>query len=203
MAPVRFGLIFCLLLLTACAASVPRNTSNICTLFDNKISWYRAAMKSEERWGIPIPVSMAFIQQESAFVARAKPPRTKIFGFIPGPRASSAVGYAQALDSTWEDYKEQSGNNLASRSNFGDAVDFVGWYNNNSNRINNIAKEDAYNLYLAYHEGNAGFTRRSYESKSWLLDVANKVQATTLVYSRQIQQCERELGNNWLQKLIL
>ena len=202
MAPVRFGLILCVLLLTACAATAPRNTSNICTLFDDKTSWYRAAIKSEERWGIPVPVSMAFIQQESAFVARAKPPRTKIFGFIPGPRASSAVGYAQALDSTWEDYKEQSGNNLASRSNFGDAVDFVGWYNNTSNRINNIAKEDAYNLYLAYHEGNAGFTRRSYESKNWLLDVANKVQATSLVYARQIRQCEQELGNNWLQKLI-
>ena len=111
MAPVRFGLIFCVLLLTACAATSPRNTGNICTLFDDKTSWYRAAIKSEERWGIPVPVSMAFIQQESAFVARAKPPRTKIFGFIPGPRASSAVGYAQALDSTWEDYKEQSGNN--------------------------------------------------------------------------------------------
>jgi hypothetical protein len=151
---------------------------------------------------VPIPVSMAFIKQESGFASRAKPARRKLLGFIPGPRPSSAFGYAQAQDGTWDDYRKSSGNGIASRSNFADAVDFVAWYNNNSYRINNIAHDDAYNLYLAYHEGNAGFRRRSYEGDTALINVARKVQADALVYERQFQECERELGKNWFERLF-
>jgi hypothetical protein len=190
-----------ILLLTACA-STPQNTGNICTVFDDKESWFRAARQAEKRWGVPIPVSMAFIKQESGFASRAKPARRKLLGFIPGPRPSSAFGYAQAQDGTWDDYRKSSGNGIASRSNFADAVDFVAWYNNNSYRINNIAHDDAYNLYLAYHEGNAGFRRRSYEGDTALINVARKVQADALVYERQFQECERELGKNWFERLF-
>jgi hypothetical protein len=190
-----------LLLLTACA-SAPRNTANICTLFEDRRSWYKAAMRSEARWNVPVPVSMAFIQQESGFQGRARPPRRMFLGFIPGPRPSNAFGYAQALDSTWNDYKATASNWGARRSSFEDAVDFIGWYNSNSYRINGIARDDAYSLYLAYHEGNGGFSRRTYADKAWLLDVAGKVQANTLVYERQFQQCERALGRNWLQRLF-
>ena len=198
---VRLLAISSMLLLTACA-SPPQNTSNICNLFDDKGNWFRAARQAEQRWGVPIPVSMAFIQQESGFAARAKPARRKFLGFIPGPRPSSAFGFAQAQDATWDDYKKFSGNGIARRSNFADAVDFVAWYNNNSYRINKIARDDAYNLYLAYHEGNAGFSRRTYEGKAWLIDVARKVQANTIVYERQFQECERELGKNWIERLF-
>lgn len=190
-----------LLLLTACA-STPQNTGNICNLFEDRANWFRAARKAEQRWNVPIPVSMAFIQQESGFVARAKPARRKLLGFIPGPRPSSAFGFAQAQDSTWDDYRKFSGNGIARRSNFADAVDFVAWYNNMSYRINNIARDDAYNLYLAYHEGNAGFRRRSYEGKPAVISVARKVQASALAYQQQFQQCERELGKNWFERLL-
>jgi hypothetical protein len=190
-----------LLLLTACA-STPQNAGNICALFEDKDDWFRAARKAEQRWNVPIPVSMAFIQQESGFAARAKPARRKLLGFIPGPRPSSAFGFAQAQDSTWDDYRKFSGNGIARRSNFADAVDFVAWYNNMSYRINNIARDDAYNLYLAYHEGNAGFSRRTYEGKPAVLSVARKVQANALVYQQQFQECERELGKNWFERLF-
>jgi hypothetical protein len=190
-----------LLLLTACA-STPQNAGNICTLFEDKGDWFRAARKAEQRWNVPIPVSMAFIQQESGFAARAKPARRKLLGFIPGPRPSSAFGFAQAQDSTWDDYRKLSGNGIARRSNFADAVDFVAWYNNMSYRINNIARDDAYNLYLAYHEGNAGFSRRTYEDKPAVLSVARKVQVNAAVYQAQFQKCERELGKNWFERLF-
>ena len=198
---VRLLAISYILLLIACA-SPPQNTGNICNLFDDKRNWFRAARQAEERWGVPIPVSMAFIQQESGFAGRARPARKKILGFIPGPRPSSAFGFAQAQDSTWDDYRKMSGNGIARRSNFADAVDFVAWYNHNSYRINNIAKDDAYNLYLAYHEGNTGFKRGSYQGKAWLIDVARKVQVNTIVYDLQFQQCERELGKNWVERLF-
>jgi hypothetical protein len=190
------------LLLSACVSSPPANTVNLCNLFEDRRAWFLAARDAQERWSVPIPVTMAFIQQESGFSARARPPRTRILGFIPGPRPSDAFGYAQALESTWSDYVAATGNRFASRSDFADAVDFVGWYNSNSYRINDIRRDDAYSLYLAYHEGNAGFARRSYANKAWLIDVANKVQANTNLYERQLAQCERELGRRWYERLF-
>jgi Uncharacterized protein conserved in bacteria len=191
-----------LLLLGACASAPPSNTANICSIFDDRPKWYRAAKKAEERWDIPTPVSMAFIYQESGFRARAKPPRKRILWIIPGPRPSDAYGYAQALDSTWSDYKKAAGSWGASRSNFADAIDFVAWYNRNSVRINGIAPNDAYNLYLAYHEGNGGFRRRTYEGKTWLLNTARNVQSNASRYESQLQGCERRLGRSWWQRLF-
>jgi len=198
----RLLLTFLLLQLAACAATPPRNTANVCNMFEDRRNWYRAAQDAEQQWQIPIAVTMAFIQQESGFRARARPPRTRILWLIPGPRPSDAMGYAQALESTWEDYKRATGRRWASRSDFADAVDFVGWYNNNSNRINGIARNDAYNLYLAYHEGNGGFSRRTYADKQWLLDTAGRVQASANLYEDQFRQCENELGRNWFQRLF-
>ncbi len=197
----RVLLITALALLTACA-SPPRNTGNICSVFEDRRSWFNAAQRSEERWSVPIPVTMAFIQQESGFRSRARPPRNRILGFIPGRRPSNAFGYAQALDSTWNDYERATGNASASRSDFADAVDFIGWYNSNSYRINNIERSDAHSLYLAYHEGNTGFARRSYEDKGWLIDVASKVQANTNLYERQLAGCERDLNRSWIERLF-
>jgi hypothetical protein len=199
----RFGFVLLLLVLTACVSSPPRNVSNVCSIFDVQRSWYRAASEAEQRWDVPISVSMAFIYQESAFRSRARPARGRILWVIPGPRPSNAFGYAQALDSTWDDYRRATGNTLARRSNFSHAVDFVGWYNANSYRRNNIARHDAYNLYLAYHEGNTGYARRSFADKPWLLETAARVQQNADRYQSQIQQCESDLSKNWLQRLFL
>jgi len=191
-----------LLMLVSCASAPPQNTTNICSMFEERRSWYKAAIKSERRWKTPVYVSMAIIQQESSFDAKAKPERMKLLGFIPWRRPSSAFGYAQVLDDTWTQYKEEAGNWGARRSSFADAVDFVGWYTSNSRNINGIGREDAYNHYLAYHEGNGGFARRTYNSKSWLIVVSRKVQANANLYQRQYSQCEKELGRNWFMRLL-
>ncbi|MDT8398714.1 MAG: hypothetical protein RQ899_08875 [Pseudomonadales bacterium] len=196
------SLFLVLAVLTSCATSPPRNTSNVCSMFEERRSWYKAAVKSEKRWGVPVPIVMAFIHQESSYQSRAKPPRKKYLGFIPGPRPSSAFGYAQVLDTTWAEYEEKAGRWGARRSNFADAADFIGWYNSNSYRRNGIRRDDAYSLYLAYHEGNGGFSRRSYADKPDLIDTARQVQANARTYERQFQQCERELGRNWFMRLL-
>lgn len=199
----RYLLLLCVFLsLSACISSRPNNMSNACEIFEERGAWFRAAADSEKRWGVPISVSMAFIYQESAFRSRAKPARTRILWVIPGPRPSNAYGYAQALDSTWKDYQDATGKRRAKRNNFADAVDFVGWYNANSYRRNNIALHNARDLYLAYHEGNTGFTRGSYANKPWLLDTAARVQANADRYQQQLERCEQELGKNWWQRLF-
>ena len=111
-------------------------------------------------------------------------------------------GYFQALDETWQEYEQKSGNSRASRANFSDAIDFVGWYNANSSRISNISNNDAMHLYYAYHEGNGGYQRASYRNKQWLVDAAGRVQANSSRFASQLDGCRRELDKNWFQRLI-
>ena len=146
-------------------------------------------MRAEQRWEVPVPILMAFLYQESRFVRDARPPRRKILWVIPGLRPSDAYGYPQAIDSTWGDYRRETGNRGADRDDFGDAVDFVGWYNDQSWRRNHIPKNDAYHLYLAYHEGQGGYARGTWRRKVWLQEVARKVARRAEMYSKQLKQC--------------
>lgn len=189
-------------MLTACASSPPRSVANICEIFEDRRAWYRAAKSAERRWNVPMSVNMAFIYQESSFESRAKPERNRFLWIFPGRRPSSAYGYAQALDSTWQEYEQKSGNSRASRRNFEDAIDFVAWYNANSTRISNISNDNAMHLYYAYHEGNGGFQRASYRNKDWLIDAAGRVQANSSRFAAQLDDCRRELDKNWFQRLI-
>ena len=195
-------LLLALTTLASCASSPPSNTANICSMFEERRSWYRAATRAERRWDVPVYVSMAMIYQESSFRGRARPQRTRLLGFIPWRRPSSAFGYAQVLDTTWNEYRQDAGSWGARRSDFRDAIDFVGWYNHNSYRRNGISKDDAYSLYLAYHEGNGGYSRRTYADKPWLLDVARRVQARSDTFRYQYEGCRKDLGRNWFMRLF-
>ena len=190
---LRLPFILLILLLSGCATSPPKDVDNICNIFKEKRGWYQDAAAASKKWGIPIPVIMAFIHQESRFRARVKPPRKKFLGFIPGPRPSNAYGYTQALTSTWAIYKRDSGNYGADRDDFADAVDFIGWYNHQSFKRSGIRKDDAYHLYLAYHEGQGGFNRRTFKNKKWLKKVAKKVSARSIRYRSQLHSCEESL----------
>jgi hypothetical protein len=182
-----------LLFLGSCATSPPRQVDNICSIFDEKRRWYEKALKSQKRWGSPISTMMAIMHQESRFRAKAKPPRTKILWIIPGPRKSDAYGYPQAKDSTWAWYKKSSGKRGADRDEFGDAIDFVGWYNAQTHKKNGVRLNDTYSLYLAYHEGHGGFSRRTYKNKGWLKKVASKVARRADSYNRQLAGCEKRM----------
>jgi len=59
----------------------------------------------------------------------------------------------------------------------------------NSNRRNGIAMDDAYNQYLAYHEGQAGYSRGTYRQKDWLVGVARQVRNQAARYEDQLQYC--------------
>ncbi len=181
------------ILLAGCAASPPSNSDDICTIFEEKPEWYREAKDSYRKWRVPVPTLMAIIWKESSFRARARPARTKILGFIPGPRPSTAYGYAQALDTTWEIYCRETGNHSAARTRFGDAVDFVGWYCDRSHRLCGISKQDPYRLYLAYYEGQGGYNVGSYRGNQWLLDAAGRVKDRARAYRRQLARCRERL----------
>ena len=195
----KISFLLFLILITACATSgPPSNTVDVCKIFKEKRSWYKAAKKTEDRWNIPVSVTMAIVKQESSFISAAKPPRTKILGFIPWKRQSSAKGYAQVIDGTWEMYLKERGRWFKSRSDFDDAVDFIGWYNSKSLKQLNIEKTNARALYLAYHEGRGGYKKGSYRNKPWLLGVADKVQRQSALYNSQYQKCKKKLGRRFI-----
>lgn len=183
------------LMLVSCTALPPQNSDNICSTFREKEGWYQDANNSFKKWGIPIHVQMAIMHQESHFVADAEPPRPWLFGIIPLPRESSAYGYAQAKDETWDDYQTKADKWGADRDDFTDAIDFVGWYCNISYTRLGIAKPDTKNLYLAYHEGHKGFQRKSYLQKAGLVQIADKVAKRAKLFQSQLSTCQGDLEN--------
>lgn len=185
------------LLIGGCSTSPPRNPHNGCRIFEEKSDWYEAARDSFEKWGVPIPVQLAIIYQESRFDDDAKPPRTKLLWVIPWTRKSSAYGYGQVLDATWDHYRRATGNGWADRDDFDDVADFIGWYGATASRKLGIAKEDAYHQYLAYHEGFAGYQKGTYRHKAWLQKVARKVEKRANLYRAQLAGCEDDLNRGW------
>ena len=169
----------------------PRNLDNACSIVQQRPQYLRAFKATERRWGVPGHVQMAVIHQESRFKANAKTPMRYILGIIPRGRQSSAYGYAQALDGTWEEYKNSTGRFAARRSNISDATDFMGWYMNNTKRRNGVPLSNAKNQYLAYHEGQTGYARGTYREKTWLMSVAKKVSNRASMYKTQLRRCNK------------
>ena len=185
-----------LLLLASCGGggkfSAPRNLDDACALLRERPEYYRAMKATERRWGVPVHVQMATIHQESKFIGNAKTPHRFVLGIIPMGRQSTAYGYSQALDGTWEEYQREEGGRGSRRDRIDDATDFMGWYMDESEEKLGISKWDARAQYLAYHEGRSGYAKQSYEQKSWLMDVANRVGDRAAVYHAQLQACGKD-----------
>ena len=181
-----------MLFLASCGGgnfSAPRNMDDACSVIRQRPQYLRAMKTTQSKWGVPISVQMAILYQESKFIGNARTPHQYALGVIPMGRQSSAYGYAQALDSTWDDYKREERRFGARRDNIRDATDFMGWYIHGTTQELGLSKSDAESQYLAYHEGRRGFANRSYEAKGWLVDVAARVGLRAQMYREQLRRC--------------
>ena len=178
-------------LLAGCS-SVPVNTANSCLIFDEKYLWYKHSKKVEQKWGTPIYIQLAIIKMESDFDWLAKPARQKIFKVIPFKRPSSSFGYSQAVKGTWEQYKKETGNKLATRVRYKDSVDFIGWYTNKTESLLKVSKKDAFKQYIAYHEGWGNF--KNYKSNKKVIKLAKKVEKQSNIYKKQLLNCRNLLN---------
>lgn len=167
----------------------PRDLDNACAMLRERPDFRRAFERAERRWGVPVHVQMSTIYHESKFEGDARTPLRFVLGVIPMGRQSSAYGYSQALDATWDEYVAATGRRRAQRDDIRDATDFIGWYMTNTEKRLGISKRDARNQYLAYHEGQAGFARGSHLAKSWLLNYADRVQERAIMYELQLRSC--------------
>ena len=188
----KFILIF-IFFITACS-SVPKNTKNSCAIFEERYLWYKHTKYVEKKWGVPVYIQLAFVKKESDFNWLAKPPRKKLFKVIPFKRPSSSFGYSQAVKGTWEQYKRETKNTLATRARFKDSVDFIGWYINKTNKILKISKKDAYRQYLAYYKGWGDYKNYSKDKKAIIYAKSVKQMATK--YRKQLTICKKNLDKN-------
>ena len=185
------ALIFCALI-AGCGSSnyvAPRNLDDACSILNQRPSYLTAMRKTERKWGVPVAVQMAAIYQESKFIANARTPIQYALGVIPMGRQSSAYGYSQALDGTWDEYRSEQRRWLARRNRISDATDFMGWYMVKSRDGLGIPLNDARKQYLAYHEGRTGYARGSYTRKPWLLKVSREVGNRAVTYDSQLRAC--------------
>jgi Uncharacterized protein conserved in bacteria len=181
-----------MLLLASCGSgnySPPSGLDDACSIVDQRPSYLRAFRATERKWGVPVNVLMAIMYQESKFVANARPPHRYALGVIPWGRQSTAYGYSQALDATWQEYQDAEGGPRARRDNIRDATDFMGWYMAETTVRLGIAIDDTRNQYLAYHEGRTGYARGSYNRKSWLLRIAGELESRARMYEAQLIAC--------------
>ena len=186
-------LIFFIFFISACS-SIPENTSNSCKIFNERYLWYKHTKKVQKKWGTPIHIQLAIIKMESDFDWLAKPPRQKLFKIIPFKRPSSSFGYSQAVNGTWEQYKNETGNKFATRTRFKDSVDFIGWYTNKSKSILKISLQDPFRQYIAYHEGWGNY--KNYKKNKKVIGLAKKVERQSNVYKKQLSKCTNSLNKN-------
>ena len=183
-------LILIFFILLSCS-SIPKNTTDGCSIFSERYLWYKHAKKTEKKWGTPIHLQLAIIKMESDFDWLAKPNRQKIFKVIPYKRPSSSFGYSQAVKGTWKQYKKETNKPLATRSRFKDSVDFIGWYTNKTEKLLKISKEDSFRQYIAYHEGWGNY--KNYKKNQKVILLAKKVKNQSDKYKRQLSKCGKYL----------
>ncbi len=182
-----------LLMLAGCGSTPPGAINDMCAVFDQRSGffndWYSEARRAEKRYGIPVHVMMATIRVESGFDGDARPPRKKFLGIVPGKRPSSAFGYSQALNGTWDQYRRETGRGMARRTDFGDSIDFVGWYYSKTVQKYGVPPDDAFTLYLSYRYGWTGFSRGNWRSDSGAMKSAARTANFADTYAFQLAKC--------------
>ena len=191
---IRNKLLLIVFLFISACSSIPKNTADGCSIFSERYLWYKHAVNTEKKWGTPIYLQLAIIKMESDFDWLAKPPRKKLFKVVPYKRLSSSFGYSQAVKGTWKQYKEETGNKLATRTRFKDSVDFIGWYTSKTEKILKVSKKDAFKQYIAYHEGWGNY--KNYKKNKKVIKLAKKVEKQSKIYKQQLSKCNNSLNKN-------
>lgn len=168
----------------------PSSLADACTIRDERPDWYRATRAAARKWDVPPPVLLAIVWRESAFRAQARPPRRDGWWIFKGPPISTAYGFSQALDGTWQWYLDDTSAEEARRDRYADAIDFVGWYMAMSRDKLGFTGQDARLHYLAYHQGHSGYRRGKWRHIGWLKRAAAAVEERALLYDTQLFECD-------------
>lgn len=149
-----------------------------CDILRDRIGWYTAASDVAEKWQVPVPTILAVMYQESRFIATA------------AAKTTTAYGFAQALDGTWERYRTETGAADAERTSFVASADFIGWYMAMTKENIGVPFDDVAGQYLAYHEGHAGYRSMRWKENAALIAASHDVARRAAGYQEQMRACE-------------
>lgn len=165
------------------------NIENACSILRENPDWFRAAVRTDLVYGVPIHTQLAFVRHESQFVKDARPLNKNKKTMAHKKYASTAYGFSQALNGTWEQFKSEMKDNRLDRTNFGHSLEFIGWYNSKNIKSGLVRANNVSHLYLAYHEGPSGYKNKSYRKKPWLINYSKAVSETSEKYRKQLSAC--------------
>ena len=189
---------FIVFLFLASCSSVPKYPQNACKIFGEKYSYLKYSRAASKKWNVPISSILAVINKESGFRRFAKPKRTKLFKIIPYRRPSSSLGFSQAVNKTWDLYKEENNKPMALRISFKNSSDFIGWYFWKTNKINKVSLKDTRNMYLNYYLGWAAYKNKAYEKDRKAIIFAKNVEKQAKIYKNQLRECKSILNKNYI-----
>ena len=108
--PKIFSIALIMMIMSACHQHIapPHNIDDACVIVHHHDEWRSALVKGKRDSRVPTALILAIIRQESSFRAEIRPAMRYFLGFIPIGRASSAYGYAQVIDSTWQWYQKSN-----------------------------------------------------------------------------------------------
>ena len=183
--------------LVSCS-SVPKYPQNACKIFGEKYFYLKYTRAASKKWGVPISSILAVINKESGFRRFAKPKRTKLFKIIPYRRPSSSLGFSQAVNKTWNLYKEENKKSTALRISYKSSSDFVAWYFWKTNKINKVSLNNTRDLYLNYYLGWTAYKNKAYRTDKKAIIFAKSVEKQAKIYKNQLQECKSILNKSYI-----
>ena len=162
--------------------------SNICDYYYQYPNRYRSQKTLAAQGMLPLTDVHAILLSESSLEAFSAPRGS----FFQKPK-STAYGYAQVVDGTWQDFTEGHPENWLFRVNFYDSVAFIQWYRMAHGHL--LRSTRLYDYYLLYHDGPKHYIARSFKSQK----LAQKVEHLAMDMRRDFSRCEAKVQwkANW------
>jgi|AntRauTorckE5430_2_1112549.scaffolds.fasta_scaffold00318_18 hypothetical protein len=161
----------------------------ICHVIQSNWGWARALKRVSKDYDISPGLLLSVIYHESGFRPNVRPKPYMVFGVIPW-QVSSAYGYGQIKQETWDWYKSHNPGWFQSRTQFPDTLNFIGWYYSlflKKTETKTVHRD----FYLAYHEGLGGYQRGTYHGNDWLIKKAESVALRAKLYDEKLNDCLR------------
>ncbi len=167
--------------LSGCFGSEVRQQLNICAELDNNDEWIEATVSTQLKYGAPISLSLALLELP-LFDLDKKHVR---------PRAAD-----------WDEYRIRSESWDASPHEVADAVDFIGWFTQQSVKRNSISWGDVSAHYLALRLGHGDYHRFDKSKFPELNLQAQQVGLRAQRWQRELTACKQQWQNeSWYNKL--
>lgn len=169
-------------------------SADMCAYYARYPKRYKVQKQYEGASGLSMIDVHTLLELESSVTPYAVPwKKQKRFGLTVLKAQSSAYGYAQVLNATWQDYEQSYPGFWLYRSNFYDSIHFAHWYRNAFH--SSLKASTLYEFYLLYHDGPGRYQRGDASS----LSLAKKAHARTNVQRKIWEDCKKsvEWRSNW------